>query len=131
MPTSLSRWKKVCNLMADEINNSYILSSLPEFSGAKLAKSAVGVTFFSAFGFLLVLLFQVVLARNFGASKLTDAYIGASTLPLMLIAIFADVLNRVFVPVFFDIRFKKDVWSTVSNILNIYLVSLCGWPAAT
>lgn len=112
--------------MADEINNSQVLSSLPEFGGTKLAKSAVAITFFSGFGFLLALAFQIVLAKNFGASKLTDAYIGASTFPLMLIGIFTSILNKTFIPVFFDIRSKKNAWHSVSNILNGYFLFLCG-----
>ena len=90
--------------MAGEINNSQFLSSSPKFEGTKLAKSAVFITFFTGFGFLLTLVFQVVLAKNFGASKLTDAYIGASTLPLMLVGTLTSVLNKAFIPVFLLFR---------------------------
>ena len=52
-----------------------------------LPRYAVIINFLSAIGFFTTFLFQIVLAKEFGASRFTDAYVGAITFPLIFISI--------------------------------------------
>lgn len=94
-------------------------------SNSRLAKFAVAINFLSALGFFLTFLFQIILAKEFGASWLTDAYIGASTLPLIVIGTISSLLEKTFIPVFFEHKLKTDIWKSVHNLVTIHFAFLC------
>lgn len=91
----------------------------PDFKDIPLVKPAIWITLFSLFDYLLILFFQMVLAKEFGATRLTDAYLGASTIPLLFVALMNSLLAKILIPVFFEYLSKKeDIWKLVNNIFN-------------
>ena len=91
----------------------------------KLIKSAVGVNFLSVLGFSFAFLFQLNLARKFGVSHFADAYVGASTIPFAIVATMSSLLEKTFIPVFFEHRLKNDIWKAIYNFISIYFLFLC------
>jgi putative peptidoglycan lipid II flippase len=105
------------------------LAGAVEPSPAKrdLALSALGVSVTSALNILLGFGFQIVLTALFGTSLAMDAYVAASTIPLILTAVLFGSLNVTFVPVFIEYQVhgrSDDAWVVVSGFLILCLVGL-------
>jgi len=91
----------------------------------KFAKSVILVNFFSAAGFFITFLFQIVFAKEFGVSALTDSFIGVSALPLTFVAVISSLLEKTFIPIFFE--YKKEntaIWYGISNFFGVYFLFL-------
>jgi putative peptidoglycan lipid II flippase len=77
-----------------------------------------------AIGFLR----ETVIAAVFGASRLTDAYLVAATLPGMLFSGFQNALQTTVVPVFNEIltkEGKREAFAMVNSLINfVLLISL-------
>ncbi len=68
---------------------------------------------------------DIVLARTFGAGHITDAYLTALNIPVVLFDGISASLGTTFIPMFFSIREKKgidEVYKFTSNVLNIATV---------
>ncbi|PIV39725.1 MAG: hypothetical protein COS29_01105 [Candidatus Omnitrophica bacterium CG02_land_8_20_14_3_00__42_8] len=90
-----------------------------------IAKSVILVNIFSAAGFFLTLLFQIIFAKEFGVSGLTDAYIGACALPVSFVAIASSLLEKTFIPVFFEYKNRAaDARYSIHNFFTIYFIFL-------
>jgi putative peptidoglycan lipid II flippase len=96
----------------------------------KLIKLAAGVNFLSVLGFSFAFLFQLNLARKFGVSYFADAYVGASTIPFAIVATMSSLLEKTFIPVFFEHRLKNDIWKSIYNFISVYFLFLCCLVAA-
>ncbi|MHB8984269.1 MAG: murein biosynthesis integral membrane protein MurJ [Carboxydocellales bacterium] len=74
-----------------------------------------------AMGFLR----ETVIAAVFGASRLTDAYLVAATLPGMLFSGFQNALQTTVVPVFNEVLTKggkKEAFAMVNSLINLVLL---------
>ena len=71
---------------------------------------------------------DIVLAQTFGAGEITDAYLTALNIPVVLFDGISAALGTTFIPIYFKIKSSKgqeEVNKFTSNILNIViLVSL-------
>ncbi|HSQ88340.1 murein biosynthesis integral membrane protein MurJ [Romboutsia sp.] len=68
---------------------------------------------------------DIVLAQSFGAGNITDAYLTALNIPVVLFDGISASLGTTFIPMFFSIKESKgnkEVYRFTSNILNIVLV---------
>ena len=68
---------------------------------------------------------DIVLAQAFGAGHITDAYLTALSIPVVLYDGIGSSLGTTFIPMFFNIKENKgnkEVYRFTSNILNILLV---------
>lgn len=68
---------------------------------------------------------DIILAKSFGASNITDAYLTAINIPVVLFDGISAALGTTFIPMFFKIREDKgeeEVNKFTSNILNIVIL---------
>jgi putative peptidoglycan lipid II flippase len=105
------------------------LAGAAESSPARrnLALSALGVSVASALNILLGFGFQIVLTALFGTSLAMDAYVAASTIPMILTTVLFGSLSVAFVPVFIEYQVhgrSDDAWVVVSGFLILCLVGL-------
>lgn len=91
----------------------------------QLASSALWITASLLLSRILGFIRDMVIARSFGASFTTDAYLVASTVPLLLFSTVNLALNTTFIPVFTQ-RWHKDspreAFRMASIVLNIVFV---------
>lgn len=87
----------------------------------KIAKSTFVITILTALNILVGFCLQVILAAKFGASKYMDAYLAASTFPMLIIMVTQGALTVAFLPVLVEcITNKKD---DISEIVNSFFNS--------
>lgn len=68
---------------------------------------------------------DIVLAQTFGAGQITDAYLTALNIPVVLFDGISAALGTTFIPIYFKIKSSKgeeEVNKFTSNILNIILI---------
>lgn len=68
---------------------------------------------------------DIVLAQTFGAGKITDAYLTALNIPVVLFDGISAALGTTFIPIYFKIKSSKgqdEVNKFTSNILNIVII---------
>lgn len=87
-------------------------------------RSTLIVTLLSLATLVLSFAGQLVLAACFGASAETDAYFVATTLPMLIVNLLASVASTALVPIFIELRVKKDetaAWR-LASALNLLLL---------
>ena len=68
---------------------------------------------------------DIVLAQTFGAGEITDAYLTALNIPVVLFDGISAALGTTFIPIYFKIKSskgKEEVNKFTSNILNIVII---------
>lgn len=68
---------------------------------------------------------DIILAKTFGAGKITDAYLTALNIPVVLFDGISAALGTTFIPIYFKIKSSKgqdEVNKFTSNILNIVII---------
>ena len=100
-----------------------------------IISSALIVLIFQAFSFLIGYLRDVIIANNFGASVLTDAWYIASNIPELLFKfLMFGALGASFIPVFIEFisnKKEKEGWHIASSVINfsalvLFFISLAG-----
>jgi len=94
-------------------------------AGIAIFRTTILIAFFSFLSKFLGLLRDVVIARQFGASGATDAYLVAFTAPNLLFFIISGALAAVVVPVFVDFSTKgktEEAWKVFTTIFNIVTI---------
>ena len=67
---------------------------------------------------------DIILAQTFGAGQITDAYLTALNIPVVLFDGISAALGTTFIPIYFKIKSSKgedEVNKFTSNILNIVI----------
>jgi len=108
-------------------------------TGVTIFKTTILIAFFSFLSKFLGLLRDVVIARQFGASGATDAYLVAFTAPNLLFFIISGALAAVVVPVFVDFSTKgekKEAWKVFNTVFNavtviFIVISLAGMAGSS
>lgn len=93
--------------------------------GIFLAKAAVGVASIGLLSKLLGFSREVVLARYFGATEVTDAYLVAVVIPVIVVGALINAITATFIPVFAEYKAKRGEVATlrlVNNTLNLLLL---------
>ena len=68
---------------------------------------------------------DIILAQTFGADKITDAYLTALNIPVVLFDGISAALGTTFIPIYFKIKSSKgqdEVNRFKSNIFNIIII---------
>ena len=68
---------------------------------------------------------DIILAQTFGAGQITDAYLTALNIPVVLFDGISAALGTTFIPIYFKIKSSKgedEVNKFTSNILNIVII---------
>lgn len=98
---------------------------------SSIAGGALIISFFTIIGKLLALVRNQLLAYEYGASSVTDAYYAAFRLPdLVSNTLFVGALSVAFIPVFVEFLSQGDEtlenkhWDVANSILNMLLVGI-------
>lgn len=110
--------------MAEELDISEIESFRFKFKSGHIAKSAFIVTLFTFMTFIFNMIFQIILAKEFGASRITDIYLGASTIPLMAVSITSGLFIKTFIPAFYKYSKEGERKDFLTNVFNSFFVVL-------
>jgi len=96
-----------------------------------IAGGALIIAFFTLIGKLLALVRNQLLAYEYGASNVTDAYYAAFRLPdLVSNTLFVGALSVAFIPVFVEFLSQGDEtlehkhWDVANSMLNILLIGI-------
>ena len=68
---------------------------------------------------------DIVLAQTFGAGEITDAYLTALNIPVVLFDGISAALGTTFIPIYFKIKSSKgqdEVNKFTSNLMNIVVI---------
>ncbi|MDD4170578.1 MAG: lipid II flippase MurJ, partial [Desulfotomaculaceae bacterium] len=96
-----------------------------ETTGVMIFKVTLLIAFISFLSKILGLLRDIVIARQFGASSITDAYLVALTAPNLLFFIISGSLAAVIVPVFVEFSSrnqKKEAWKVFNTVFNMITI---------
>ncbi|MDD3654742.1 MAG: lipid II flippase MurJ, partial [Desulfotomaculaceae bacterium] len=96
-----------------------------ETTGVLIFKATLLIAFISFLSKLLGLLRDIVIARQFGASSTTDAYLVALTAPNLIFYIISGSLAAVIVPVFIEFSSrnqKKEAWKIFNTVFNVITI---------
>lgn len=91
----------------------------------RLAKLALGVAFIGLISKILGFLREVVLAKYFGATAATDAYLVAQVIPGIVVALLINAIAVAFIPILAEYEAKRGEVATqrlFNNILNLLLL---------
>lgn len=108
-------------------------------SNRQIFRKTVLVTAIGGIGQVLGFLLTLLIARQFGATEVTDAYYLAVVVPVLLTGLLSGVVKLVFVPVFVEERIQRpetaqDVISAAVFfllVLGILLAAAAAVPIAT
>lgn len=92
---------------------------------AKAKKSAVILMFITLISKITGFFRDIILAQAFGAGMITDAYLTALNIPVVLFDGISASLGTTYIPMFFKIKEekgRKEVEKFTSNILNIVII---------
>lgn len=90
-----------------------------------LIKSTIQITFLSAFGIILTLLSQLVVAYYFGTSFERDAYFIATVIPNYISSVVVSSFGYIFLPKVVDLT-KKEKQQVLNNFINSFLFIIGG-----
>lgn len=93
--------------------------------GLHLARAAMGVALIGVVSKLLGFLREVTLARHFGATAATDAYLVALVIPLIVVGALINAVTVTFIPIFAEYeatRGEAAALRLVNNTLNLLLL---------
>lgn len=96
-----------------------------ETTGVFILKATILIAFISFLSKLLGLLRESVIARQFGTSSTTDAYLVALTAPNLLFFIISGSLAAVIVPVFVEFSARgqrKEAWKVFNTVFNLITI---------
>lgn len=91
-------------------------------TGRIIARGTLTIAFFSLLSRVLGLVREIVIARQFGAKEITDAYQVALAMPTMVFAVIGGALATVVVPVFTEYSVdgeRREAWRVFSGVLNL------------
>ena len=77
-------------------------------SGQSVARAATVIMLISVLGKLIGFAREQVIASQFGATELTDAFVAAHTVPQMLVGLIAGAIGTAFLPVFVQYMGEQD-----------------------
>ncbi|OSB11850.1 murein biosynthesis integral membrane protein MurJ [Paraclostridium bifermentans] len=92
---------------------------------SKTKKSAVILMIITLISKVTGFFRDIILAKNFGASIITDAYITALNIPVVLFTGISSSLGTTYIPMFFKIKEEQGqegVNKFTSNVLNIVVI---------
>ena len=92
---------------------------------AKAKKSAIILMFITLISKVTGFIRDIILAQSFGASIITDAYLTALNIPVVLFDGISSSLGTTYIPMFFKIKEEEgnnSVNKFTSNILNIVIL---------
>ena len=92
---------------------------------AKAKKSAIILMFITLISKITGFIRDIILAQSFGASIITDAYLTALNIPVVLFDGISSSLGTTYIPMFFKIKEEDgndSVNKFTSNILNIVIL---------
>ncbi|MEG2984566.1 MAG: murein biosynthesis integral membrane protein MurJ [Peptostreptococcaceae bacterium] len=92
---------------------------------SKAKKSAVVLMFITFISKITGFFRDIILAQHFGASIITDAYITALNIPVVLFTGISASLGTTYIPMFFKIKEEQGqegVNKFTSNVLNIVII---------
>ena len=92
---------------------------------AKAKKSAIILMFITLISKITGFIRDIILAQSFGASIITDAYLTALNIPVVLFDGISSSLGTTYIPMFFKIKEEEgnnSVNKFTSNILNIVIL---------
>jgi putative peptidoglycan lipid II flippase len=95
--------------------------------GDILKKKAIIIMIITVLSKILGFAREVLLSYFFGANNITDAYLISQTIPSVLFAFLGTALGTGFIPMFNEIKVKKDEKRAIeftNNLINILIV-LC------
>lgn len=98
-----------------------------------VARSTLFTAILTAMWMAVVYASQVVLAAWFGAGKEMDAYLAATSVPLLISTLTVESLNLAFVPVFIEHQLHGDeqaAWRITSIVLSTLILALTLLSAA-
>lgn len=96
-------------------------------------KATLVIALFNLLSRVLGFVREMVIARQFGATATTDAYLVAYTIPYVLFAILSQALAAVVVPVFTEYAARgerREAWHLSANVINLLFVLLAVVAAA-
>lgn len=91
-------------------------------TGRAIARATVVIAVINLSSKLLGFVRDMVIAREFGATGATDAYLVAYTIPYVLMNILAIALSTVVVPIFSEYAAKDqkaEAWKLFANVTNL------------
>ena len=92
---------------------------------SKTKKSAIVLMIITLISKITGFFRDIILANNFGASIITDAYITALNIPVVLFTGISSSLGTTYIPMFFKVKEKygdEGVNEFTSNLLNIVVI---------
>ena len=92
---------------------------------AKAKKSAIILMFITLISKITGFIRDIILAQSFGASIITDAYLTALNIPVVLFDGISSSLGTTYIPMFFKVKEEEgndSVNRFTSNILNIVIL---------
>tara|TARA_B100000315_G_scaffold179848_1_gene168678 strand:- start:5711 stop:7204 length:1494 start_codon:yes stop_codon:yes gene_type:complete len=90
-----------------------------------MIKSALLINVFAILDVGIRLITQIVLAKKFGANIEMDAFLAASSFPILMTMVFYGAFNVTFIPVFIEYKNKgnsSEAWAIASIIINIAFI---------
>lgn len=93
------------------------------------SRTVIYVMIITLFARFFGLLREVLMARYYGASMFTDAYIIANNVPTVLFDTLGQALLTCFIPMYTKITYEKDRYraNLFSIRLLVYLILICGF----
>ncbi len=96
-------------------------------SGRLIVQATLVIAAFNLLSRLLGFVREMVIARQFGATSATDAYLVALTIPTIVFAILSQALAAVVIPVFTEYRAKgetREAWRLTATVVNLLFLLL-------
>jgi putative peptidoglycan lipid II flippase len=97
------------------------MKSIPEAPRRAIARSTLLTAILSALWLIVVYATQVLLAALFGAGKEMDAYLAATSVPMLITALAVESVNLAFVPTFVEHQTRGDpetAWRIAGILLS-------------
>ena len=91
----------------------------------KTKKAAIILMIIILISKVTVFLRDIILAQTFGVSEVTDAYLTALNIPVVLFNGISAAIGTTFIPIFFNIKEKygkHEVNKFTSNLINIVTI---------
>ena len=90
-----------------------------------IIKSTIQITFLSAFGIIITLVSQLVVAYYFGTSIQRDAYFIAIVIPNYISSVFVSSFGYIFLPKVVDL-INNEKHKLINNFINSFLFLFVG-----
>ncbi len=90
-----------------------------------ILKSTIQLTIFAFLAKGLGFIREIVLANYFGASAVSDVFVAVQNIPAVIFSVFGIAVTTGFIPLYTEIRTKKNINEAenfTNNIFNIFLI---------